>query len=131
MACGASGTGVYSLYESTSCTVCTSTPKSCPATSNVANCRLGISGLHQQLVVFQVGVEVGVGCEDRPAHVQQLGHPLLDDRGADQTVLLGVPAGGRRVLGDVHDPVDDQGHAAGALAVDDHRHGVALGLLAV
>src|SRR4051812_560876 len=128
---GASGTGVYSLYESTSWTVCTSTPKSWPATSKVANCRLAISGLHQDLVVLQVGVEVRVGGEDGPAHVQQLGHPLLDDRGADQAVLLGVPAGRGRVLGDVHDPVHHQRHAPPALAVDDHRHGVALRLLAV
>src|SRR6185312_9452987 len=93
---GASGTGVYSLYESTSCTVWTSTPNSCSATSKVANCRLAISGLHQHLVVLQVGVEVRVGGEDRAPDVEQLGHPLLDHRGADQAVLLGVAAGRRR-----------------------------------
>src|SRR3954452_22124389 len=112
---GASGTGVYSLYESTSCTVWTSTPKSWSATSKVANCRLAISGLHQHLVGLQVGVEVRVCGEDGPAHVQQLGHPLLDDRGAHQAVLLGVPPGGGRVLGDVDDPVHHQRHAAASL----------------
>src|SRR5690349_913651 len=92
-AAGASGTGVYSLYERTSCTVSTSTPNNWSATSKVANWRLGMSGLHQQVIV-RVPIEVRVRGQDRPAHIQQLGHPLLDHRGAHQPLLVDVPASG-------------------------------------
>src|SRR4051812_17524278 len=109
---GASGTRGIPWLRSTSCTCSTSTPKRSPSSQKVASWlvagMVGVltSDLHQgsggEVAAVEGGdvearagggdggVEGRVGGEDRGPHVEQLGDPLADDRGAQQAHVVDV-----------------------------------------
>src|SRR5215210_2195259 len=71
-------------------------------------------------------VERRVRGEDGGADVQQLGHPVAEDGGAEQSHVVDVAADGRLAVDDVEDLLDHDGDAAAVVGVDDHLEHLAL-----
>src|SRR5690349_18880803 len=74
------------------------------------------------------GVEGRVCGEDRGPDVEQLGHLVAEDGGAEQAQVVDVAADGRLAVDDVEDLLDDDGHTATVVAVDDDLEHLAVGL---
>src|SRR3954453_8602171 len=147
---GASGTRVIPWLRSTSCTCSTSTPKRSPSSQKVASWLVAgmvgvlMSDLHQrggggEVAAVERGdvearagdggrVEGRVGGEDRGPHVQQLGDPLADDRGAQQAHVVDVALHRRLAVDDVEDLLHDDRDAAAVVGVDDDLQDLALGV---
>src|SRR4028119_2179573 len=128
---GASGTRVRPWLLSTSCTCSTSTPYRSPSSRKVASCPLAArAGVSVAVITSDLqqgggggggdGVERRVGGEDRGADVEQLGHLVAEDGGAEQAHVVDVAADGGAAADAVEGALDDDRHAAAAVAVDDH-----------
>src|SRR4051794_26719419 len=118
---GASGTRVSFWLRSTSCTCSTSTPYRSPSRRKVASCPLVASvpervvavmsdlqqgvggGGQEQLGDRGLVVEGRVGRQDRGADVEQLGHLVAQDGGAQQAHVVDVAADGGLAVDDVED----------------------------
>ena len=73
-------------------------------------------------------IEGRVGGEDRGADVEQLGHLVAEDGGAEQAQVVDVAAHGGLAVHDVEDLLDDDGDAAAVVGVDDDLEHLAVGL---
>src|SRR6476661_7373587 len=145
-AVGASGTRVRPWLRSTSCTCSTSTPYRSPSSRKVASWPLVARALVladaltsdlQQVGSGAVqrrrggggrGVERRVGGQDRGPDVEQLGHLVAEDGGAQQAQVVDVAADRGLAVDDVEDLLDDDGDAAAVIGVDDHLEHLAVGL---
>src|SRR5215211_5187294 len=150
-ALGASGTRVRPWLRSTSCTCSTSTPYRSPSSRKVASCPLVAGALVSATLVAGAGtsnlqergadavrrsaggldrsrVEGRVGGEDRGADVEQLGHLVAEDGGAEQAEVVDVAADRRLAVDDVEDLLDHDGDAAPVVGVDDHLEDLAVAL---
>src|SRR4051795_5005024 len=134
-ALGASGTRVRPWLLSTSCTCSTSMPYRSPSSRKVASCPLvaeawvwvgAVTSDLQQRSGGALGhrggggaVEGRVGGEDGGPDVEQLGHLVAEDGGAEQAEVVDVAADGRLTVDDVEDLLDHDGDAAPVVGVDD------------
>src|SRR3954470_20345450 len=152
---GASGTRVRFWLRRTSCTCSTSTPYRSPSSRKVASCPLVATGaaavLRESVAAVMSDLQEGVGGagggqernggwghgqvverrvggEDRGPDVQQLGHLVPEDGGAEQAHVVDVAADGGLAVDDVEDLLDHDGHAAAVVGVDDDLEDLALGL---
>src|SRR5215207_7329683 len=141
-AVGASGTRVSCWLRSTSCTCSTSMPYRSPSSRKVASCPL-VAGAWEGAVTSDLQrrgggalrrrggvarVESRVGGEDRGTDVEQLGHLVAEDGGAEQAQVVDVAADGGLAVDDVEDLLHDDGDAAAVVAVDDDLEDLAVGL---
>src|SRR3954466_10300592 len=74
------------------------------------------------------GVERGIGGEDGGPDVEQLGHLVPEDGGAQQAQVVDVAADRRLAVDDVEDLLHDDRHAAAVVGVDDDLEHLAVGL---
>src|SRR3954467_12899618 len=74
------------------------------------------------------GVERGIGGEDGGPDVEQLGHLVPEDGGAQQAQVVDVAAHRRLAVDDVEDLLHDDRHAAAVIGVDDDLEHLAVGL---
>src|SRR3954451_19501715 len=74
------------------------------------------------------GVERGIGGEDGGPDVEQLGHLVTEDGGAQQAQVVDVAAHRRLAVDDVEDLLDHDGDAASVFAVNDALKELAVGL---
>src|SRR4051812_4778014 len=136
-AVGASGTRVSCWLRSTSCTCSTSMPYRSPSSRKVASCPLVAGALIsvgaltsdlQQCGGNALGrrgrgqrgaVERRVGGQDRREHVEQLGHLVAEDGGAEQPQVVDVAADGGLAVDDVEDLLHHDRDAAPVVGVDD------------
>src|SRR5437763_7251943 len=144
---GASGTRVRPWLLSTSCTCSTSIPYRSPSSRKVASCPLvapagrasagadtsdlqegvGDGGRRRQGLP-RSGVERRVGGQDGGPDVEQLGHPVPEDGGAEQAQVVDVAAHRGLAVDDVEDLLDDDRHAAAVGGVDDDLEHLAVAL---